>query len=291
MLGELGDQLRVENIVPQRIAVFPGDQASIDAARHHFPDCPIGSGTPYFFVQLNRMEDLGEADFLTFTTSSIVHGAEDDAVMLGLQSLPSMVETLRVRYPGIAICVGPSGIAAPASPLGLSAESDGAARVALARIDPRSTALFGAAWLLGYIAQLACSHVQSVTISRLTGVSGILGMDSYGAMIRHPPFHVLQRLMRASIAFATSISDASRVAALLVESSQGRELILANLTGDDLDLALTGWASTSDVTVLDERSCGLFATTPDPWRRLARRTHAKNIRLLPYAIASLVSVT
>ena len=70
-------ELRDADLLPASVAVFPSDQHCIQAARRAFPASLIGGGTPHFFVQLNRLETLGTVDFLTFTTSAIVHGADD----------------------------------------------------------------------------------------------------------------------------------------------------------------------------------------------------------------------
>lgn len=275
-------------IVPESLAVFPSEQAWIDMARAHFARSAIGGGTPHFFVQLNRAENLGSVDFVTFTTASIVHGADDDIVMLGLQSLPSMVRTLNARYPGVAIRIGPSAIAAPSSPLGLSADSDGISRVALAAIDPRSSALYGAAWLLGYVSQLAVSGIEALTLARLGGPNALLAFTADGAMTKHPPFFVFERLTRASAALKTDVSDPARIAALLLERDGGRELIVANLAGESVDAALEGWPSARDMTVLDAESLRAFANIDDPWRALRRSVPDGRIRLGPYAVASLV---
>ena len=50
-------------------------------------------------MQLSRLDALGDVDFASFTTSALVHGADDDEVMLGLASLPAMVDTWRTRHP------------------------------------------------------------------------------------------------------------------------------------------------------------------------------------------------
>jgi D-apionolactonase len=78
--------------------VFPSEPAAIDSARRGFAQALVGGGTPHFFVQLNRAERLGEPDFLSFTTSPLVHGACDAEVMQSLHSLPSMLETLHARF-------------------------------------------------------------------------------------------------------------------------------------------------------------------------------------------------
>ena len=149
--GRCLDQIRTgligTGIAASSVAVFPGAQDCIDLARIAFPQASIGGGTPHFFVQLNRSEDLGAVDFLSFTTSAIVHGTDEESVMQSLRSLPSMVQTLNARYPGVPVRIGPSTIAARRSPLGRQPPTDGTTRIALAQADPRSRGLFGAAWV------------------------------------------------------------------------------------------------------------------------------------------------
>lgn len=69
------------SIKPEPVAVFPATPSAVTAARQAFPGSAIGSGTRHFFAQLNRMEDVGPADFLGFTVCPIVHSAEAVSVM------------------------------------------------------------------------------------------------------------------------------------------------------------------------------------------------------------------
>ena len=185
-----------------------------------------------------EIEGTAEGCVRTFTTSPIVHGAEDHSVMLTLQSLPSMIETLRARFPQTAIAVGPSTIAARSSPLGNQPESDGLHRIALARQDPRCRGLFGAAWLLGYVAQLARAGVDAVTMMSLTGSSGVLAPAEGYALTKYPAYFALQRLRVPASARNVSVSDPSRIAALALGREGDQELLLANLTGDVIDVRL-----------------------------------------------------
>lgn len=99
-VGALGARVRGAGIAAESVAVFSGGQAAVTAARAAFPGARIGAGTPQPFVRLARAEGLGRADFLTSTTPSVVHGADDASVMPGLRGLPSMAETPRARHPG-----------------------------------------------------------------------------------------------------------------------------------------------------------------------------------------------
>ena len=287
VLGALCSELLEADILPASIAIFPTEQRSLDTARRLFPTSLIGGGTPHFFVQLNRLDSLGAVDFVTFTTSPIVHGADDESVMLSLQSLPSMVETLRARYPAAPIMVGPSTIATRKSPLGKQPQTDGMRRVALAMQDPRCRGLYGAAWSLGYIAHLAVSGVDAITLMNLSGPSGVLGSADGGVARRYPAYFVLERLQAPARVCNVSVSEPSRIAALALDRKANRELLLANLTGEVVDVQLDGWAGSYDASIMDADTWSAFFSAPDAWDGLRRRAQNSRLRLEPYAVASL----
>ncbi len=284
-LTRLRDAMRAAGVAAESVAVFPTEQRTVDAARRTFPSSRIGGGSPHFFVQLNRAEMLGSVDFLTFTSSPIVHGADDESVMLSLQSLPSMIATLEARYPGIPVRIGPSGIAARASPLGRQPASDGTRRIALAQADPRSRGLFGAAWLLGYVAQLATTGVEAITLMSLSGAAGIAVRDATGIPTRFPVAHVLDCLRGPARALRATVSAPSRIAALALGSPEGSGLLLANLTDAPVDIDLRGVTGCADVRVMDARTLRDNERTGRVWRAQRLVTKAPHVTLDAYGIA------
>ncbi len=241
-LQALAGRMARAGVSPAQVAVFPGTPRLVAAARQAFPGAAIGSGTPHFFAQLNRIEGLGAVDFLSFTVSSIVHGADDDAVMHGLQSLPWLVRTVAQDHPGIPLHTGPSAIAAPRSPLGAQPAGDGIHRIALAQRDPRTGAMFGAAWLLGHVAGLAQAGAPAVSVLQLLGDQGILREGTGTGLHRSPAFHVLQALAGATHLRRVDTGGSGEVAALWVTRDSGDSdgaddtLLLANLTAEPVGL-------------------------------------------------------
>lgn len=285
VLAALGATLGKLRLVPESVAVFPSEQACIDAARRSFPSSLVGGGTPHFFAQLNRLERLADVDFLSFTTSPIVHGAGDTAVMLSLQSLPSMIDTLRARHGTLPVRIGPSHIAVRRSPLGGQPASDGTRRVALAAQDPRCRGLFGAAWVLGYVAQFTATAADAVTLTSLGGPNGIVGRPDGQPLTRHPAYFVLGRLRAPARVCHVSISDPSRVAALALSRDGTNELLLANMTGDAVEIVLDGWPAASPISIMDAETWEAFAT--DGWAAGRRGDASPRFRLAPYAVASI----
>lgn len=286
-LDALRTALDQVGIAPESLAIFPSEQPCLDAARERFPAARIGGGTHQFFVQLHRAERIGAVDFATFTTSPIVHGTRDSEVMLTLQSLPSLVETLRPRFP-MAIHVGPSTIGARSSPLGKQPSSDGTQRVTLARRDPRCRGLFGAAWVLGYVAQCAKAGVEAISLMSLTGDSAMLDEMKAGPPLLHPTYFVLSRLGGSPPMRELSVSDPTRVAGVALCRDKRLELLVANLTAESLDVDLQGLPASAGVAILHADSLQSFRKAADPWEANRQSKRSSRHALPPYAVMSCV---
>ena len=287
-LHRLGRRLRDAGVAPSRVAVFPSEARCLAAARDAFPSALIGGGTPDFFAQINRIERLGVCDFLSFTTSPIVHGADDESVMLTLRSLPSMIETLRAADPSARFAVGPSVIGARRSPLGNQPATDGLHRVALARSDPRCRGLFGAAWVLGYVAQFARTGVDALTLMSLTGDCGVVADDVGAVAMRHPVYWVLQRLCGPARIGELATSEPTRIAAIMLRRAHESELLLANLTGGTVEVEVDGWGQGSACAILDADACRSARLATDAWTAARRPFFDMRLRLGPYAVASII---
>jgi hypothetical protein len=255
----------------------------VAAARQAFPGSAIGGGTPHFFAQFNRMDDVGPADFLSFTVCPIVHGADDFAPMAGLQSLPSLLATARARYPGRALRIGPSSLGARSSPLGRQPASDGTRRIALAGRDPRTRGLFGAAWLLGHVAQAARAGAEAVSVMSLRGDAGVLDETSDSRLLRNPTFFVLEQLARLKRLQTVTVSNATHIVALASACDDQTDWLIANLTGQAVDVSVGGAVT---VRVMDAAAWQAYAGSraTSPWREL-RVDHAGVLQLDAFAIA------
>ena len=229
-------------------------------------------------------------DHLSFSTSSLVHGADDESVMAGLQSLPWMMETLASTHPGVPVLVGPSAIGTSASPLGAQPHSDGSRRLALARHDPRSRALFGAAWLLGYVASCVKAGVDGLSLLTLFGPSGLL-REKGGRLRPCPGFYVLQSLNEGQQwQVDESLQDLGVVCITRRDANATALVLLANLGTQEVAVApevitLGRDLQTSKIQLIDAAAWQAFdaGLSSSPWRSV--RDDGAPLGLPPLAIA------
>ena len=267
-LSQLALTLHDVGIKPESVAVFPGHALSITATRQAFPGCAIGGGTPHFFAQFNRMEDVGPADFLSFTVCPTVHGADDASPMAGLQSLPSLLATARARHPERSLRVGPSSLGARSSPLGKQPESNGTRRMALAKRDPRTRGLYGAAWLIGHVALAARGGAEAVSVMSLSGDAGVLDETIDGHLLRHPTFFVLKQLARLKLTQDVTVATTEHVVALASTSDGRAEWLVANLTNAPVNVSVENHFS---ACMMDASAWHAYASgwAASPWRKFS----------------------
>ena len=285
VVRDLAGQLAAAGLVPASVAALPCGPQAAALLRQVFPKATIGGGTPHFFAQLNRLEHSGGEDFMAFTVCPIVHGTDDDCMMHSLQSLPSMLETARRRHPGRAWHIGPNWLPARASPLGRQPASDGRQRIALARLDPRTRGLFGAAWLLGHLAAAVRAGVQALTLPPLLGDDGLWWFEA-GAWQATPAAAMLDVCLRwTRLDNAEHHHLASGAwAAITGTGTQGRQVLVANLSAEPQRLH---WPDSGQWACLDAAAWLQHQDEParSPWRDSG---HGPGELLLgPYALARL----
>jgi D-apionolactonase len=245
------------------------------AARRAFPGVPVGGGVHAFFTELNRARPpVDECDYVAFTTSPIVHAADERSIRESLQALPFVMETARSFCKDRPLRVGPSAIGMRDNPYGKApVENPRNERVAMARMDPRQRGLFGAGWYLGHAAALVHGGAASVCLGALAGEFGFAyhrtdypqpWFDEDTEARVYPAWHVLRALARAagSPLLEVTVEGGHDVSALGWMTSGGPELWLANGSNMPLHLNLAGLGPTASARVLD--AAGFAAACRDP---------------------------
>ena len=223
------------------------------AARVVFPGVKLGGGMLSSFTEMNRKRPKPElVDFVTHTTCSIVHAADDRSVMETLETLPAMIASTKAIIGDKPYRIGPSAIAARNNPYGkgLAANRENG-RVCLTGADPRQRGLFNAAWTLGYVAACAYGGVEAVAIGAVSGPLGFIHrradyaqpyFDWIDGPSVYPAFHVMAGLGRGCgrTLVKTQASPPGRVAALAWREGERVILWLANLTARPQTLRIAG---------------------------------------------------
>jgi D-apionolactonase len=213
---------KAQQLAVGELAIFPTSGRAVDAARKHFPRARIGGGTPYFFTNLNRMVLPPRLDFVTYATCPIIHVADDTSVMQSLSTLTVQVSTLRARGIRAPLHVGPIGIGMSLDPFGVNVQQEPGYPIAMASDDPRDHAVFGQAWMLGYLCRMAAAGVASVTLNHADV------FDAWGALVA---------CQGASIRKVRN-PDPDRLAVLAVDDGRTCKTWFANLSAAPLEIAL-----------------------------------------------------
>jgi len=270
-------KMRPSNNVPVDAAT-PTDL--IKAARRSFPDAMIGGGVLSGFPEFNQNPPPPEADFVTHTTSAIVHAADDRSVMETIEALPSVFASAKALGRNCPYRVGPSGIGMRINPAGsATAANPHGIRIPMASSDPRQDGLFGAAWTLAYITQAVASSVDEVALADVSGSFGVLGHD--GEL--RPIFHVLRGFAGLAGAPARRVFNMPcGVAALASDGPMGTELWLANLMGTETELTINGsWQA----AVLDTET--FFKAQHNPAFLETFSPVTSSVPVAPYAVMRL----
>jgi hypothetical protein len=265
------------------------------AARKAFPNVRLGGGMFSYFTELNRKRPPVELiDFVTFTTSAMVHAGDDRSVMEGLGALPYIATSARQIAGDKPFVVGPSAIGMRDNPYGEKPmENPQNIRQAMNRNDPRQRGLLGAAWNLGYFSHFAAGGASAITLGGGVGPFGLLHTpadwpqpwyDETGGL--YPLYHVIRGLaaLAGKRRRKLTFSAPQAVQGIAVETDGGSELWLANLGGEPQELRFEGFEPQmifrldADSFVAASRD---FAITD----AMAKRNGA--LTLAPYAVARL----
>ena len=320
-LARIADAARQAGIKPEAVSItvaqhllgiLPGSKGPdapsfadlYKAAREAFPGAKIGGGTFTFFTELNRNRPPAELlDYVTHTTSPVVHAGDDVSVMETLEAHPYQIKSVRSLFGKIGYRLGPSAIPARTNPYGAaSADNPNNEKVCLSQIDPRQRGLFGAAWNVGYASAWAKGGLDAVTLGAVTGPAGMVYrktthaqpyFDALSGTAVYPLYHVIADLAKAARAktIATEVSAPGAVAALAYRGKDGPVLWLANLTAKPVSLKVKGFAGAAQTATLDEGSFAKLTTDPAFIAKSGKKAaKVGNVTLRPYAVTRIAAV-
>lgn len=141
------------------------------AARKAFPGARIGVGMLTNFMELNRCRpEPGVGDYLSFSTTAIVHAADDRSVWETLETLPQLLESAKALAPGLPLRLGLVSIGMRTNPYGAGvAPNLGLARKPMAQDDPRQATEFAAAYAKAAFDIAVKAGCEAIALSSLSG--------------------------------------------------------------------------------------------------------------------------
>lgn len=248
----------------------PSDAAISAALAQHFPDAERIGGSPAFFTEFNRKRpDPKLWEGLNFTTTPVVHAADDASVMETLQSLPHILSSARALADGLPLLIGPTGIGARLNPYGQGPSlNDPEDREGMAARDPRQRGLFAAAWTVGYVTRIAPFAPARFAFGAPTGPFGLISTgQGYGRPFWddrpdgafYPLYHVARILAAAAKGEVIEARTDSGIARLVWRKGGSRHALIANLTPAPLTLPATGF-SAPKTSLLDAATIADFST-------------------------------
>ena len=163
---------------PWPTGTTPSDAAR--AARNAFPQARIGVGMLTNFTEVNRCRpELGVGDYLTFSTTAIVHVADDRSVWETLETLPQILESAKALAPGLPIRLGLVSIGMRTNPYGADvAPNPERVRKPRTLDDPRQITEFAAAYAKAVFEIATKAGVEALALSSLGGP-----FDARGALL------------------------------------------------------------------------------------------------------------
>ena len=243
----------------------------------------VGGGMFSYFTELNRKRPpLPELDFVSFTTSALVHAGDDRSVAETLESLPHIARSVRAIVGGKPYAVGPSAIGMRDNPYGqTTTPNPDNVRQAMNRNDPRQRGLLGAAWSLGYFAHFAAGGARQIALGGAVGPFGLLHapadfpqpwFDEAGGLF--PVYHVVRGLarLRGAPMRALSVSAPREVHGF----AAGNELWLANLMGEPRRVKLHGADVGPEWRCSTPKASSPRRNTPTRWIVWSDRSRAMN---------------
>jgi D-apionolactonase len=155
----------------------PGPEEAAEIAAHAFPNSRIGVGMLTNFTEFNRCPPpSGVGAFVTYSTTAIVHAADDRSVLETLEALPDIFASAGKLAGGRPQRLGLVAIPMRSNPYGPGlVEPDPSARsyVTMTERDARHAGALGAIFAAAAVIEAAEAGVESLCLAAPSGPFGL----------------------------------------------------------------------------------------------------------------------
>ena len=226
---------------------------SLVLANRYFDKKYLGCGVLTYFPEFNRHGVASHlAGFIYHSNTATIHDTSDKAVMQTLESMPYIYETALVKTGSyMPYKLGLSTIALQSNPYGNSiGGNELRIRETMSGFDPRHNALFGASWVVGFVASLLNYDIDSFCFS---SSKGSFSSSKNGQL--YPIFHILQLLNGASGKSAVSLNYIENTAIVCWRDKKIVYGLISNLTCKKLEIKQSNLKLTDmKISLLDKNS-------------------------------------
>ena len=219
----------------------PADALFIHA-RKTFGSVKLAGGMFSYFTELNRKRPpVDYIDFVSFTTSALVHAGDDRSVTESLEAMPHIARSVTAISGMRPWVVGPSAIGMRDNPYGAEvAKNPHDIRQAMNRNDPRQRGLIAAAFDVGYFSHMAYGGAKAIALGGFVGPFGVLPTktmwrqpfyDEEGGV--YPVYHIRKAIaeMKGAKLRILKSSRPRDIMGISAETLHGQVTLIANLTG------------------------------------------------------------
>jgi len=209
-------------------------------------DVPVGGGSDFEFVDVNRSHPSQHADFVSFSVNPQVHAFDNASLVETASSAGDVIRTARSIAPNKPVVVSPITLKRRTNP-------DAAARVITrpgelpTNVDPRQMSLFAAGWTLATLKHWISSGAASLTLFETTGWRGVIESDNGcdAPLLFHsepaqlfPVFHLLEAIAGFESVISSTSGDPLWQEVLVVASGDRVRVLVANLTDEPRQIEL-----------------------------------------------------
>jgi D-apionolactonase len=256
---------------------------------------PIGGGAYNYFADLNRNRPAVSGDWLTFSLNPQVHAFDNRSLMENLAGQGDMVETALGFAAGVPLAVTPITLRPRFNP-NMSYEQNSTEDGQSARLDPRLSQLFSAAWTAGSVQRLASAGTASLTYFEAVGPLGLMHAAVGPGLLRRvsPAYFVFAWLAAFRGGFLMNIQTGSPgvIETLGLCSADRRRLLLVNLEDAVNEADVHGLPISVRMKRLNSETQGPACDQPEVFlnvagERLELPLGSLNARLSPYEIVCL----
>lgn len=257
------------NVRTDRVLVFDDDAEvtpldQVEIVRSRLTGIPVGGGTNIYFNELNRHRpDPERLDVVAYSINPQIHAFDELSLVESLAAQYETVRSARAFSEQTPIAVTPITLRPRFNAVATVEESSTASGLPR-QVDPRQMSLFGAAWTLGSVKNLAEAGAASLTYFETTGWRGVVEHQAGSATDAFPslpgePFpiyHVLADVCawRGAAILDCQASDQLAVVGFAVRAAGRLKLLVANLEAAPKSVRIEGVAGPARLQRLSDET-------------------------------------